>query len=129
MSEPVVIGGKQFDQHVLAYGDGSLMLVPNVFKQVNGVTITTAQTLWTPASGKRFRLMGYHLGITVAGGNVLLRDGAGGATIVTIPIVLAVGGFPMQLGNGILSGAANNVLEVIGPATAVLSGMVWGREE
>src|SRR5437773_708353 len=109
MSEPVVIGGKQFDQHVLFYGDGSAMMSPNVFKQVNGLTITTAQPIWTPAAGKRFRLMGYHLSITIAGGNIQLRDGAGGTVIATIPIVLAVGGFPMQLGNGILSGAADRV--------------------
>lgn len=129
MSEPIVISGKQYDQHVLAYGDGSLMLAPNVFKIINTVTITTAQTLWTPTAGKKFRLMGYHLGLAVAAGNVLLKDGAGGTIIGVVPLGLALGGPAISLGNGILSAVANNVLEVIGPATAVLGGIVWGREE
>ena len=101
---------------------------PFVFKTVNAVVITAAATLWTPAAGKRFRLMGFLLAQGVVTGAVTLADG--GATIFIIPpntIGLVIP--PPALGNGILSAAANNALTAIGAATETLTGTIWGTEE
>src|SRR6266851_3666394 len=56
---------------------------PIVYKTVNAVVITAAATLWTPAAGKRFRLMGFLLAQGVVTGAVTLADG--GSTIFIIP--------------------------------------------
>lgn len=99
----------------------------NIFKNVaanaNGNT-----ALWTPAAGKKFRLMRYCLAVTgnaaaaAAGTKTFsLFDGAAGAIgqahAVFIPgAALNAGalytGPWIDLGNGILSSAANNVLNV-----------------
>ena len=101
---------------------------PCVFKSFDAVAIAAETTIWTPAAGKKFRVMGYNLVSSVAG-NILLRDNTAGTIIAVIPS--AAGGSAPQanLGNGILSAAANNVLTAIGPASSTLSGMVWGTEE
>jgi hypothetical protein len=101
---------------------------PNVFKPQSAVLITTETTIWTPASGKKFRLMGYHLVCSVAG-NIVLKDNTAGTTILVIPSAAGDGGTFVMLGNGILSAAANNVLTATGPATGTLSGFVFGTEE
>lgn len=100
---------------------------PIVFKTV-GLTAATAETaLWTPASGKKFRLMGFIL-TPGATGTLTLKDGTGLATIfvarglIDQPIIV-------DLGNGILSGAADRVLTVIRGTSGILDGTVWGREE
>lgn len=103
---------------------------PNIFVPLNAVSIAAEATIWTPASGKRFRLMGYVLETGTVGGNVLLKDNTAGTTKLIIPFGAANGviqGPPM--GNGILSAAANNVLTATGTATQTLSGYVFGTEE
>lgn len=103
---------------------------PSVFKNINAVSIATETTIWTPASGRRFRLMGYILESGTIGGNVLLKDNTGGSTIAIVPFGAANGVITTPpWGNGILSGAVNNVLTATGVATQTLSGMVWGCEE
>ena len=87
-------------------------------------------TLWTPASGKKFRLMGFLISQGVITGAVTLRDNTAGATILVIPpgtagAVISGNG----MGNGILSASANNVLTAQGVATETLSGYVFGTEE
>ncbi len=100
---------------------------PAVFKPQNAVAIAAEATIWTPAGGKKFRLMGYHLTSSVTG-NILLRDNTAGTIIDVIP---ATAGqcVVVDLHNGILSAAANNVLTATGPALSTLSGEVDGTEE
>jgi hypothetical protein len=103
---------------------------PTVFKSLNAVSVATEQTIWTPASGRKFRLMGYILESGTIGGNVLLKDNTAGSTIGIVPFGAANGVITSPpWGNGILSAAANNVLTATGVATQTLSGMVWGTEE
>src|SRR5271166_7180262 len=84
---------------------------PVIFKALNGVVITSETTIWTPAAGKKFRLMGGVLSVGVAAGNVVLKDNTGGTTILIIPAGALNTPFPLLgMGNGILSAAANNVL-------------------
>jgi hypothetical protein len=104
---------------------------PSVFKPFASTAITagTGTTIWTPAAGKKFRLMGYAISSSVAG-QLIFGDNAVGTVIARSPAVAAAGiatdGGSWR--NGILSAAANNVLKLDGP-TGNVAGMVWGTEE
>lgn len=100
---------------------------PSKFVPLNAVNTNAEATIWTPAAGKKFRLMRLVLASSVAG-NVALKDNTAGTTIAVIP-TLAGAPVVVDLGNGILSAAANNVLTATGPASSTLSGMVMGTEE
>lgn len=94
------------------------------------ITAGTGATIWTPAGGKKFRVLGLVISSSAAG-QLLLGDNVVG-TIIARSATLAAGGI-WQLGvedltNGILSAAANNVLKIDGP-TGNVAGMVWGTEE
>src|SRR6266852_4126705 len=56
---------------------------PTVYKIVTAAVITAQATLWTPAAGKRFRLMGFLLAQGVVSGAVILTDN--GIGFFTIP--------------------------------------------
>lgn len=106
---------------------------PGKFIPLNAVAINAETTIWTPASGRKFRLMGYQLTALGAAGNVVLKDNTAGASL---PIVLPFGAIGANLsvaypgmGNGILSAAANNVLTATGAASQTLSGYLLGTEE
>jgi hypothetical protein len=99
----------------------------NVFNTISA-TASGNSAIWTPATGKKFRLMGYLIEVTgnaaqAAGGHITmqLRDGAAGATGLqhnaNIPAVAGTGvvGYStgwVGLGNGYLSTAAGNVLNL-----------------
>ncbi len=103
---------------------------PIVFKNLSAVVITAETTIWTPAGGKKFRLMGYALAQGVASGAVVLKDNTAGTTIFTIPQhTIGVAQVSPPMGNGILSAAANNVLTATGIATETITGVVFGTEE
>lgn len=102
---------------------------PGKFVSVNAVSIATETTVWTPASGRRFRLMGYQLSGTGAQ-NIVLKDNTAGTTILVIPgITIGQLNFSPSLGNGILSAAANNVLTANAGGTNAISGYFYGTEE
>lgn len=103
---------------------------PTVFKSLNAVAVGSEVTIWTPASGKKFRIMGFVLTSGTAGGTVALKDNTAGTTILQIPLS-TVGATVVSppMGNGILSATANNVLTATGVATQTISGYVFGTEE
>src|SRR5258708_38051796 len=80
---------------------------PFVFKTVNAVVITAVATLWTPAAGKRFRLVGFPLAQGVVTGTGTLADGGAGTFIIP-PNTIRPGIPPPALGNRILSAAAQH---------------------
>lgn len=111
---------------------------PSVFKNITA-TASGDTAVWTPTTGKKFRLMGFAINVTanaaqsVAGVlNVVLRD-------ATTPIGLGYSVFVpgaaganfqddssmgfIQLGNGYLSTTTNNVLN-INLSAALTSGVV-----
>ena len=98
----------------------------NFFKTVELTSASAETTVWAP-SGKRFRWMGFLL-IAGATGTLTFKDGTGGTSIFVVGAVASV---PMNvnLGNGILSGAADRALTVTRPGSGTLIGTIWGREE
>ncbi len=111
----------------MAFGGGL------TFKRIAAVAVTagTPQTVWTPTSGSRFRVLGFSLGVTVAAASVFFVEGAGNtATGIATPI-LAINGVSNspRLGNGYQSVAADNVLKIDVSANSTVSGSVWGIEE
>ncbi len=101
-------------------------LQPNVFKTISGLDISTSGDIWTPAGGKKFRLMGMCVSIIGAAGNVTLKDSA--TTILLLPNVVVATPLVLSFGDGILSATANNVLKATGAALQVMNGTVWGVE-
>jgi hypothetical protein len=102
----------------------------NKFVSLAAVAIGAEATLWTPAAGKKFRLMGGLVSIGTAAGNVTIRDGTALATILVLPKAGLDTPFALPpMGNGILSGAANRLLTGQGVATATISGFLFGTEE
>lgn len=105
----------------------ALLRNPHVFKTVQAAAAGNT-ALWTPAAGTKFRLMRYMVAVTgdasfaVAGVLTVTLNDAGGAIgqghDIYIPV--AAGIVPgtdyispwIDLGNGILSAAVNNVLNV-----------------
>jgi hypothetical protein len=74
--------------------------------------------------------MGFAISSSVAG-VLIFGDNAVGTVIARSPALAAAGiaqAGAGDLGNGILSAAANNVLKLDGP-TGNVAGMVWGTEE
>jgi len=119
---------------------------PNVFKTVT-VTAAGSTAVWTPAAGKKFRLMGYSISVTgnavqaVAGNfEAVFLDaaadiGQGDSEYVPAAALNAFGSSKtgaVNLGNGHLSAAANNILN-ISLSAALTAGEVrinvWGTEE
>lgn len=104
---------------------------PNIFKPQNAAAIaaTPGTAIWTPAVGKKFRLMRVVLTSSVAG-NLVLTDASGGTIIAVIPVTAAAAGVPFDLGNGYLSGTVNNALFAFNSGgAATISGTLVGTEE
>ena len=131
---PGDIGGGNNPLEVLPFGVtgsmGSAMLrTPSVFKTVAAVAVTAGTPVagWTPASGKKFRLMGYALSLSVAGA-VIMKDAT--TELIRTALMLAGDGHESPpMGNGILSAAANQVLNLDVTATGTVSGFLFGTEE
>lgn len=104
--------------------------VQNVRKDVSAVTITTIATVWTPASGKKFRLMGGSISVSAAC-NVLFEDNSAGAGnfVWRTPKLLADTPYNFDLGNGKLSATADQVLKATSSAAATITGTLYGCEE
>ncbi len=102
---------------------------PGKFVSANALSIATETTVWTPATGRRFRLMGYQLSSTGAQ-NIVLKDNTAGSTILVIPgVTVGQLNFSPPLGNGILSVAPNNVLTANAGGANTISGYFFGTEE
>lgn len=103
-----------------------LARTPNVFKSVNvAVTAGTPAAIWTPAASKKFRLMGLYLAPSVTS-VAIIKDSA--TELLRAPGQAALSA-PLVLGNGILSAAANNALNLDATISATFSGVVFGTEE
>jgi hypothetical protein len=99
-----------------------------VFKAVAAGAATAEATFWTPASGKKFRLL--RLVLTVSAQSILtFKDNTGGTTILVLELA-ANTPLSVDLGAlGILSATADNVLTITRGTSATLNGFLAGTEE
>ena len=124
--------GARFSQFLIVAHDGTnnpRIRTPSTFKTLAAVAVTAASPVagWTPAAGKKFRLMGFALSLSVAGA-VILKDSA--TELIRTPLMAAgVGLVAPPMGNGMLSATANNVLNIDVTATGTVSGFLYGTEE
>lgn len=115
-------------RYALSGGTWVAEIIPSTVKTAS-VTASGNTALWTPATGKRFRLMRLMAIVTsdaaTSGGarvTVDLKDGASTSTGMTFDVYCpAVAGSAfgngfftgwVDLGQGVLSSAANNVLNI-----------------
>ena len=122
----------------IANGNWEQLRTPSTFK-TGSANLINSTALWTPAGGKKFRIMGFNVLIpstaTAAGGiTVTLKDAA--ATVFTLFIMgtttQAVNYQTTLAGNGYLSSAADNVLNIDNTAAFTAGSVtvnVWGTEE
>jgi hypothetical protein len=102
--------------------------IPVTFKTLKAVTVTTIATVWTPATGKKFRLMGGCISLSVAG-SVLFEDNTAGNDVYQSPVLLASTPYNFDLGDGVLSSTINNVLKATASGAATITGTLYGIEE
>jgi hypothetical protein len=104
---------------------------PIVYKALVNVAITasTPVAIWTPTTGKKFRLMGIVVSCNTTAAKVKLLDAAVD-TNLRIPAGLDTQpATVVDLKNGYLSVAANNVLNADVSASTTINGFVYGTEE
>lgn len=100
------------------------------FIQLDAQSIThaTPVSVYTPTSGKKWRMLGYNISTTVAGA-IQFEDTTGNEVLRT-PLLLAAAPFASgDMGNGILSSAANNQLFLDVTVTGVVTGWIGIMEE
>ncbi len=102
---------------------------PNIYKVLASTAIGSEVTVWTPTTGRKFRLMGMILSSSAAV-SIIFKDNTSGTTILQIPKLLVDTPIVISLdGNGILSAAANNVLTATSSGAANLIATFYGTEE
>lgn len=109
-------------------------LSPNVQKPFGSASVTsTIQPVWTPASGKRIRLMGFELSLLTAVGVQLdLTDGTAAAsgTVSTHYFDPDQPSKSYHFGAGRALAAANTKLGIKARAdSGTISGTFYGRED
>lgn len=93
------------------------------------VTAGTAQTVWTPTTGKQYRIYGYAVSLSVAGEVIFKNKPTGAATeILRTPAVAAGTGLADKFGSGITPGAVNDALQIDVSASGTVNGYVYGVE-
>lgn len=90
--------------------------------------------IWTPASGKKVRLMGWALSVTYDTELIFYDGAAGPSGTVLLPWPKLLAGEKSivgreLIGNGVLSGTADNALYLDVSANSSVYGVVWGIEE
>lgn len=100
------------------------------FIQLQAVAIThaTPVDVYTPTSGKKFRILSYHISTTVAGA-IQFEDTTGTEVLRTPLLLAAAPAGSGDMGNGYLSTAANNHLFLDVTVTGVVSGWIGICEE
>ena len=104
----------------------------DTFKMIDAVAITagTPATVWTPASGKKVRLLGWILSSSAAAALEFQDSGSAGTVRLQSPLLAAAGVHnSAHLGEGYKLAAADNTLDLGVTANSTVSGMVFGVEE
>lgn len=95
------------------------------------VTASTPVTVWTPATGKSYRIEGYALSLSVAGSVIVKNKNGNNAATETFrtPLLAAGVGIVDKLGEGIVPGVANDILQIDVTGSGSVSGYIYGAEE
>ncbi|SRR5579884_2305819 len=111
-------------------GVASLKRIITKFIQLQAVAIThaTPVDVYTPTAGKKFRILSYHISTTVAG-SIQFEDGTGNEVLRTPLLAASTPSGSGEMGNGILSAAANNHLFLDVTVTGNVSGWIGICEE
>ncbi len=96
--------------------------------KAQAVTAGTPVDVYTPTTGKKFRILGYDLGLSVAG-SILLEDTTGVEVLRTGTMAANTGKSSGPMGEGILSSAANNHLFLDVTASGTINGWIGICEE
>ena len=129
---PAVAAGDIADLLVDAAGRLKLAFNPDAFKIIDAVAITagTPATVWTPASGKKVRLLGWVLSSSAAAALEFQDSGSAGTVRLQTPLLAAAGVHNSPpFGEGYVLAAVDNTLDLDVTANATVSGMVFGVEE
>jgi hypothetical protein len=105
--------------------------VADTFKDVGTVALGSIATVWTPATGKKIRLMGMSISSSAAV-SILFEDNSAAAANFLFRTPFLVVGVPYTFDfgeKGILLSAANNVLKGTSSGAANVTGTVYGAEE
>lgn len=96
--------------------------------QAQSITHATPVSVYTPTTGKKWRILGYNISTTVAG--AIQFEDTTGTEVLRTPLLLAAAPFASgDMGNGYLSTAANNQLFLDVTVTGVVSGWIGIMEE
>ena len=96
--------------------------------KAQAVTAATPVDVYTPTTGKKFRILGYDLGLSVAGA-ILLEDTTGVEVLRTGTMAANTGKSSGPMGEGVLSSAANNHLFLDVTASGTINGWIGICEE
>jgi hypothetical protein len=105
------------------------LYITDTFKDLSAVAIGSITTVWTPASGKKIRLMGGTISVSAAA-NVLFEDNEAGAGkfIFRTPKLLADTPYDLPLKEGVELSAVDHVLKATASASASITGTLFGVE-
>ncbi len=96
--------------------------------KAQAITATTPVDVYTPTTGKKFRILGYSISL-VTGAALLFEDGTG-VEVLRTPVLASTGVTSSgNMGNGILSGAVNTHLFLDATVTTNVSGWIGICEE
>ena len=129
---PAVTANDIVDLLLDAAGRVQIAFSADTFKIIDAVAIVagTPATIWTPASGKTLRLLGWVLSSSAAAALEFQDSGSAGTVRLQTPLVAAAGVHNSpHLGEGYKLAAADNTLNLDVTANATVSGMVFGVEE
>lgn len=107
---------------------GVRVRVSSARKDLNAVAVGTIATVWTPAAGKRVRLMGGVVSVSAAG-SLLFEDNAAGTFVWRTPKLATDSPYNFDLGQGVALGAVNNVLKLTLSVAGNVTGTLYGVEE
>ena len=121
-------------RQVLTYrvnGNNYVLKIPTKRKRVNGVSIGTIATVWTPATGKVIRLLGGSISPSASVSIVFEDNAAGDGNFVwQTPKLIANAPYFFDLGGeGHLLTDENHVLKATASGVAAITGTLYGCEE
>lgn len=95
--------------------------------KAQAVTASTPYDAYTPTTGKKFVILGYDLGLSVAG-SILFEDTTGVEVLRTGTMAANAGKASGPMGDGVTSAAVNNHLFLDVTASGTVNGWIGIRE-